>query len=254
MMAMTSSRERTEAGYAPVPSSTDELLTRLVFKFARSLGAVRSTTQALLNGADEDPGLRRDMLHGVDAELQELQRLIENVVQLRAFEKGVLHLKLRIVLPSLLLWRVVETWLSKEAANMFNWEIDIADELAPIRVDVDRLQQVVDNLLGNAMRHSQAGSRITVQARAEQHDLLFRVESDATTLSPEDYEHISELFYTGRQQGRFPVGTGLGLYVGRLLVREHGGALALTQAAGEGQRLAVTMRIPFVEVSQEQVM
>ena len=68
--------------------TSEELLTRLIHRMARSTGAFRSTAQALLNGADEDPVLRRELLRDMEFELGELQRMLENITQYKALEKG----------------------------------------------------------------------------------------------------------------------------------------------------------------------
>src|SRR5512139_563781 len=88
----------------------EELLTRLIHRMARSTGAFRSTAQALLNGADEDPVLRHELLRDMEFELGELQRLLENVTQFKALEKGTFNLILREVLTAPWLRQLVGRW------------------------------------------------------------------------------------------------------------------------------------------------
>ena len=241
----SSSRDRDLVASAAIDAATDELLTRLVFKFARSLGAMRSTTQALLNGGDEDRMFRREMLGDMDAELRELQRLIDNVVQFRAFAKGTFRLQLRSVLPAMLLWGKAEAWRLASANKAFDWRIEIPEELEPVVVDSDKLQQILDNLLSNIVRDTPPGSTVVLHARTFDRQLELCLEADASRLAQNEYGRIFDLFYTGLQQGRFPTGTGLGLYVARRLAQAHGGSLQLNPPDSGSGRLAWVLRLPL---------
>jgi signal transduction histidine kinase len=230
-------------------NATEELLTRLVFKFARSLGAMRSTTQALLNGGDEDRLFRREMLGEMDQELRELQRLIDNVVQFRALSAGTFQLQTRTILPSLVLWRTVDAWQTAGSAKLLDWRVDIPEELDPLVVDSDKLQQVLDNVLANVVRDSPRGSQVIIRVGISDGTLEFRVESDASRVGEEEYEHLFELFYTGLQQGRFPTGTGLGLHVARELAQAHGGDLELHRPPPGGGSMMWILRLPLARGS-----
>jgi signal transduction histidine kinase len=224
--------------------SSEELITRLIHRVARATGAFRSTTQALLNGADEDPMLRRELLQDMEFELGELQRLLENVTQLKALERGTFVLSRREVLMGPWLRLVVGRWQRAAPDKGLAWVVDIPEELPDLRVDVDKLELAFNNLLGNAVRHTTPGARIWVRAWTAAGALHVRVASGQPRLGPEDYERLTDMFYIGAVQGRFPTGVGLGLHVTRQLVEQHGGTMNVTPPTPQDDAVAFEVVVP----------
>ncbi len=229
------------------PQSKDiaeELLTRLIHRMARSTGAFRSTAQALLNGADEDPVLRRELLQDMEFELGELQRLLENVTQFKALERGTFVLNRREVAIGVWLRTLLARWQRVAADKALAWVVDIPEGLPVLRIDVDKLEQGLNNLLGNAVRHSSMGARVSVRAWASEGQLRLRVSSSHPRLVRDDYDRLSELFYTGEVQGRFPPGLGLGLYVTRQLIEQQGGMLEVTRPTPDDDAVGFQIALP----------
>ncbi len=224
--------------------TSEELLTRIIHRMARSTGAFRSTAQALLNGADEDPVLRRELLHDMEFELGELQRMLENVTQFKALEKGRFYLSRREVVTTPWLRSVIARWQRAMPDKTLAWVVDIPDGLPMLRVDVDKLEQSLNNLLGNAVKHSQAGAHISVRAWTAGGALRLRVSSTGPRLAPDEYDRLSELFYTGEVHGRFPTGVGLGLYVTRQLIEQHGGSLDVSRPTTEDDAIGFEVTLP----------
>ncbi|MCU0507738.1 MAG: HAMP domain-containing histidine kinase [Anaerolineae bacterium] len=228
--------------------TSEELLTRLVHKMGRSLGAFRSTTQALLNGADEDPRLRRELLQEMETELGELQQLLENVTQLKALQKGTFHLSRRSVAPSPWLRQLVARWQRVAKEKGLAWVVSVPDNLPTIDADLDKLEQSLNNLLSNAVRHSAAGARVALAAERADGALLLRLTSDLPRLTRDEYDRIFDLFYTGEMQGRFPTGVGLGLHVTRQLIEQHGGRLEVVPPGVDDGAVNFEIRLPLSQV------
>ena len=123
------------------------------------------------------------------------------------------------------------------------------DELPPIHADMDKLEQSLNNLLSNAVRHTPVGARITFTATRDGDSLVMKISSDKPRLESEEYDHLFELFYTGEIQGRFPVGTGLGLHVTRQLVEQHGGRIEVVPPSEENDAVGFEVRMPFADGS-----
>lgn len=230
---------------------SDELLSRLIHRMARSTGAFRSTTQALLNGADEDPMLRRELLQDMEFELGELQRMLENVTQLKALEKGTFALSRREVMLAPWLRQLVGRWQRTVPDKALAWIIEIPDNLPVLRVDIDKLEQALNNLLGNAVRHTPIGARIDFRAWPEGGGLRVRILSSRPRLVPDEYDRLAELFYTGEVQGRFPTGVGLGLYITRQLIEKHGGMLEVTRPTPDDDAIGFELSVPDVPVAND---
>lgn len=228
----------------PQKETSEELLTRLIHRVAQSAGAFRSTTQALLNGADKDPLLRRELLQDMEFELGELQRLLENVTQFKALERGTFALNRREVSAAGWLRQLLSRWQRTSPDKSLAWHIDIPGNLPRLDVDVDKFEQALSNLLGNAVRHSPAGAGISFQARSSGGYLRARISSTRPRLVAGEYDRLSELFYTGEVQGRFPDGVGLGLYMARQLIERHGGMLEVMRPTPEDDAIGFDVSIP----------
>jgi signal transduction histidine kinase len=224
--------------------TSEELLTRLVHKMGRSLGAFRSTTQALLNGADEDPMLRRELLQEMETELGELQQLLENVTQYKALQKGTFHLHRRSVLPSPWLRQLIARWQRVAKDKGLAWAVSVPDGLPLIYADLDKLEQSLNNMFSNAVRHTPVGARVTFSAASDGDALLLRITSDRPLLDGDEYGRLFDLFYTGEKQGRYPKGVGLGLHVTRKLIEQHGGRLEVMAPNGDSDMVGFKISLP----------
>lgn len=123
-------------------------------------------------------------------------------------------------------------------------DVALADDLPAIVADADRLQQVMVNLLANArdavmttQRHPQG--RVSVAARADDHDVIYTVEDDGPGVPHEMRDLVFDPFFTTKKVGE---GTGLGLSISYGIVEEHGGTIVYENAEGGGARFVV--RIP----------
>lgn len=225
---------------------TDEqLLARLVHKAGRTSGALRSGTQALLNGADEDPLLRRELLQAMERELIELQRVLDNVIQFKALEKGTASSIRRALQPGPWLHRLAGRWQQMHGDKSLDWCVDVPDDLPEILVDVDRLEQGLNNLLATAVRRASTGSNLRIAAAADGDTLLIRLTGDRLALEPADYDGACDLFHTAGAEGRFPASTGLGLYVTRQWLLQEGGDLEPVRPTNADGWGGFVMRLPL---------
>ncbi|MDX6438495.1 MAG: hypothetical protein QOF45_1078 [Gaiellaceae bacterium] len=108
-----------------------------------------------------------------------------------------------------------------------------------VRGDAERLRQLVDNLISNAIKYSDAGGEVLVEAQAENGHITIRVRDRGPGILPEHYDHIFEKF--GRAAGSAKPGTGLGLFLARSFAEAHGGSLAVESSAGEGSTFTLTL-------------
>lgn len=118
-------------------------------------------------------------------------------------------------------------------------EIALPAALPHVRGDAERLRQLVDNLISNAIKYSDAGSRVLVEAEAENGDVTVRVRDQGPGILPEHHDHIFEKF--GRAAGSAKPGTGLGLFLSRSFAEAHGGTLAVESRPGEGSTFTLTL-------------
>jgi signal transduction histidine kinase len=129
------------------------------------------------------------------------------------------------------------------AAEIAQAEVRLVSDLAPslphVRGDADRLRQLVDNLISNAVKFSSTGGEVRVAARADNGRVVVRVDDDGPGIPPEEHDQIFEKF--GRAVGSSKPGTGLGLFLARSFAEAHGGSLEVDSRPGEGAVFTLTI-------------
>ena len=134
---------------------------------------------------------------------------------------------------------------SVAAAGIGQDEVRLTSELPPtlpaVRGDAERLRQLVDNLISNAIKYSDSGGEVHVEARADDGHVVVRVRDTGPGIAPEHQAQIFEKF--GRVAGNAKPGTGLGLFLSRSFAEAHGGSLAVDSAPGEGAVFTLTLPV-----------
>jgi two-component system sensor histidine kinase BaeS len=216
-----------------------QLLANLVHELGRPLGALRSAIQALAGGAGKDPQLLADLTTGMDDEAARLQHLLEDLAHLHDQVLGTLELEYQPLSTSDWLPKVIRPW--QEAAQEKNllWQVDIPAALPEISADPLRLASAVENLVGNAIKYTRSGGKISISAGATEDELWIGVEDSGVGILPEEHEKIFEPFFRGTQGRRIKQGMGLGLSIARDLVEAHGGKISLESEPGKGSQFVI---------------
>jgi signal transduction histidine kinase len=121
----------------------------------------------------------------------------------------------------------------------------LSETLSPINGDELSLSEALVNILGNAIKYSRDGSRITVQAEEGDHEILIWVKDTGIGISPEDLPHIFEGFYRGKDAQTASAGHGIGLAVSRQIIEAHDGSIAVESELGKGSTFVI--RLPAVK-------
>jgi two-component system sensor histidine kinase BaeS len=123
----------------------------------------------------------------------------------------------------------------------------LAPKAALVMVDRVRLRQVLHNLLGNALRHTPAGGRITVSVQPETDSIVLAVADNGEGIDPQALPHVFDRFYrTDPSRSRETGGSGLGLAIAKALVEAQGGRIAAA-SPGIGQGAVFTLRLPYAQ-------
>ncbi len=187
---------------------------------------------------------REDMLNEIRSEAERMHRLISDLLLLSQAESGrhPLHLELveldRIVLEA---YRLAQ----RRAGERLDIQLGHADR-ALVMGDADRLRQVLDNLINNAIRYTPAGGRIELSLSCQDDWAVIRVQDTGQGIAPEDLPHIFDRFYRAdKARTRAAGGTGLGLSIVKWLVEAHHGQIVVESTPGEGSTFDI--RLPLAE-------
>jgi two-component system OmpR family sensor kinase/two-component system sensor histidine kinase BaeS len=177
-----------------------------------------------------------------------LTRLVNDLQTLSLAEAGQLPLHPMLVSAADLVEDVKTSFTGQAAVA----EIELSCETSTlggsldIRVDPDRLDQVLSNLVANAIRHTPAGGKIVLRARPTPTAIHLEVQDSGSGIAPEDLPFVFDRFYRAdparvRQPGS---GSGLGLAIARQLVQAHGGQIRALSAPGEGTLIQIDLPLP----------
>lgn len=206
-----------------------EFLANVAHELRTPLSYIRGYTQALAEGLVADPAARDRYQKIVMDEAIRVGGLVDDLMDLAQMEEGQMtfeRLPLEIRLP---VEQAVATVQPRAEEKHVTLTVDLPPGLPTPLADAGRIQQVLFNLVDNALRHTPAGGRVTVSARAVEDGLVVRVSDTGPGLDPELIPLIFERFQGHRQGGR-----GLGLAVVRQIVRAHGGEAGVESKPGEG--------------------
>jgi signal transduction histidine kinase len=230
-------RQSEKAKNAFVADVTHELRTPLT--------VINGTIETLEDGALDDMEGRGPLLKSMQAETSRLIRLVNDLLVLTRADAGALNLKLEGIHLGELARARCEA-LSTLAVTRGVVVSEEAGEQIEVRADADRLTQVLDNLLDNAIRHAPDGSEVTVNIHREGGEIRCAVSDQGAGISAEHLPFVFERFYrVDSSRNRYSGGTGLGLAIVHSLVNAQGGRI--TAESVEGQGTTVTFWLPSAE-------
>ncbi len=204
-------------------------------EFRTPLTAIQGFAETLLNGALDDPAHRRRFVEIIREHAARLARLTDDLLELSRIEAGELKLELQTVSVQRLVESCVETVRLKAAAKQLAIHLSLPEHLAPMHGDAGRLQQVLQNLLDNAVQYTPPGGRIDISAQARDGQIILSVHDTGIGIPQADQSRIFERFYrVDAARSRQAGGTGLGLSIARHIVEAHGGRIWLESAVGQG--------------------
>ena len=109
-------------------------------------------------------------------------------------------------------------------------------------MDTQRIGRVLNNLIGNALRHTSAGGSVEVRARRTDLGVEVSVSDTGEGIRAEDLPHVFDSFYRGdKSRSRSTGGAGLGLAISRGIVQAHGGEIKVESEAGQGSQFTFTL-------------
>jgi len=215
------------------------LLANVVHELGRPLGAVRSAIHVLRQDDDQPPELRQELLAGIDAELERLQPLLDDLTRLHGQTLGARELILQPLALNEWLQPLLQPWKAAAEEKGLAWQVSLTPDLPPLMADPDRLAQAVGNLLSNALKYTPVNGKISIETGRTGGDLWLRIGDTGPGIAAEDLAHLFTPFYRGQQKHRFPRGLGLGLTIASEVVVAHNGRIQVDSDLGRGSQFTI---------------
>jgi two-component system phosphate regulon sensor histidine kinase PhoR len=199
------------------------------------LASLKAITETLQDGALEDPPAARRFLDQMETEVDSLSQMVGELLELSRIESGRVPLEIKPTRPvDILLPAIERMHLQSERAGL-TIDIDCPEDLPAVQADASRVEQVVVNLLHNAIKFTQSGGKVILSASLKDNVVVFSVQDTGIGIAPDDLPRIFERFYKA-DRARATSGTGLGLAIARHLVEAHGGDIWAESELGRGSR------------------
>lgn len=206
--------------------------------------AIRGFAETLAEGAAREPAEAEEFSRIILREAERLQRLVDDLLDLTRVESGSGLMQRQLLDLNVMVQDVVGLWQPRVVQE--GLELTASLHPGPIRLlgDAHRLQQVLINLLDNAVKHTRSSGRIILQTWLEPGAAVLAVADTGQGIPVEDLPRVFERFFrVDRARSREQGGTGLGLAIVKHIVEAHGGAVSVSSQLGQGSRFEI--RLPL---------
>jgi signal transduction histidine kinase len=219
-------------------------LAAIVHELTRPLAGMHAAVETLRDGGAADPEMRDSLLMGTAEELARFERMLGTLSTLHQRGLRPLQIVLNEVDLPRLIHACVMNFEPMAARQKISLTEEIPDGLPRVRVDEDRIIQVLTNLLDNALKFTPSGGKVSVRAGLEDQKIWIAVKDTGVGISPEELPYVFQQFYSG-MESRPPEkrGMGLGLTLCREIVQAHQGEIRVESTLGQGTRFTFTLPI-----------
>jgi signal transduction histidine kinase len=217
------------------------------------LAAIKGFVDNMLEGVTGALTQRQTSYLGkMQSSAERLTRLIEQLLDWSKLEMGAARLVLKRVIMALLMQSVSETVQAVASAKRIAIRLQIEEELPTIVADPDKLEQILWNLLGNAIKYTPNHGQVAIDCRrADQEGILITVSDSGCGISPDDLPRVFDQFSGIRSACPSAKGAQLGLYITKSLVSLHGGRIWVESTVGKGSHFHV--RLPLKPPEPDQI-
>ncbi len=208
------------------------LLDSVTHEFRTPLTSIKASAETLLSDSELGKDERKDLLTVINEESDRLNRLVGEAAEVVQLDSRQLELDLR---PHHIREAIDEALhRAGPALQRHSVDVKIPDRLAAVRIDVERIAEVLVHLLENAAKYSPPDTAIHVTAEKRGSDVVTSVADHGPGIDEMEQNMIFEKFYRGRDQRMLVQGTGMGLAIAKSIVELHGGKIGVVSQLGRG--------------------
>ena len=223
------------ADVARANESRRQMTADIAHDLRNPLTVIGGYLESLQDGKLEPTPERFETMH---AEVRHLQSLVEDLRTLSLADVGELVLRRRSVEPGALLGMVAAAYQHQAEQKGVRLSLGVEADLPAAGLDPERMEQVLRNLVDNAIRHTPSGGEIRLTAGPSEGGLVLAVEDSGSGIAPEALPHIFERSYRG-DLSRSGGDSGLGLAIAKSIVELHGGTIAAQNRPSGGARFVM---------------
>lgn len=212
----------------------------LVHELKTPLTPILASSEILVEELREEPW--QSLAKNVHLGGENLNRRIDELFDLARGEVGLLNLNLQETDMNILLQDIVKYMVPVATNNKLEFTTHLSP-LPPIIADEDRLRQVLLNLIGNAVKYTPAGGKISLSAYPENNNLIIEVTDTGSGIEEEEQKQLFQPYHRAAGDRKNFSGLGLGLALSKILVESHGGKIWVKSQRGDGSTFAFSIPI-----------
>jgi len=217
-----------------------DFIANLSHELRTPIASIKALGETLHDGAVEQPSVARDFLEKINLEVDRLAQMVQEMGELSRIESGEAPLQKTPVNVAEVVDRAAGRLKAQADRAGLRLETQVATDLPRVPADEARIEQVLVNLIHNAIKFTPSGGRITVSAKADGGNLVVAVSDTGVGISEDDLPRVFERFYKA-DRARAGGGTGLGLAIARHVVEAHGGRIWVESVEGRGATFSFTL-------------
>ncbi|MDN5708938.1 MAG: cell wall metabolism sensor histidine kinase WalK [Planococcus sp. (in: firmicutes)] len=218
-----------------------EFVANVSHELRTPLTTMRSYLEALADGAWQDPDLAPNFLNVTQTETERMIRLVNDLLKLSKMDSSEADLSREMVEFGVFFNRIIDRFEMSKSQNV-SFERKVPKSQYFVEIDTDKLTQVIDNIISNALKYSPEGGKVRFSVREKEGELLVSISDEGMGIPKENVERIFDRFYrVDRARSRAMGGTGLGLAISKEMINAHGGRIWAQSRYGKGTSIYFTL-------------
>jgi len=203
--------------------------------------SIKGFVHTLLRKPDIPPEKARHFLTIISQESDRLLGLIEDLLTISRIEAGALQLERRAVHLQRELERAAESIEPQRVKKSLSISIDVDEGVRAVRADPEKLYAVLLNLLDNAIKFTPDNGAVTLAAKRTSRGVEISVQDTGIGIPESELERVFERFYRVQRPNEEHAGTGLGLFIVKQIIEQHGGTIEAESVVGKGTRFTIVL-------------
>jgi two-component system phosphate regulon sensor histidine kinase PhoR len=217
-----------------------DFISNISHEFRTPIASVKALAETLNEGAIEDASVARDFLNKINAEADRLAQMVQELGELSRIESGEAPLHKRDISIAEAIEHAVDRLRAQADRAGLKLDVDVPTILPKVMADEGRVEQVLINIIHNAIKFTSSAGIIRISAKVGGDVIIVSVSDTGVGIPADDLPRIFERFYKA-DKARSGGGTGLGLAIAKHIVEAHGGRIWVESAEGKGSTFNFTL-------------
>lgn len=217
-----------------------DFISNISHELRTPLASLKALVDTLRDGALDDPPAARRFLDRIETEVDSMAQIVQELLELSRIESGRVPFRLAPVAVAEVVLPAVERLRAQAERAGLSVTVQPLEGLPQVLADVERVQQVVSNLVHNAIKFTPSGGTVSISAKPGDDEVVISVRDTGVGIPADDLPRVFERFFKG-ERARSGEGTGLGLAIAKHIVQGHGGCIWVQSVEGQGSTFSFSL-------------